>query len=122
MRGGALITDGENRIALSILRSLTRRNIETAVVMDSQTALSSFSRYCRIKALCPSPSKDVKGFIATIRKLVEKEGVDCLFPVTDPALIAASEHRGVLGSCVKQSLPSHESVMKAFDKSLTLKA
>jgi len=122
MDKGVLITDGESRIALSILRSLARRNIETALTVEGQTALSSFSRYCRNRILCPSPSRDLNGFVATIRRLTKREGFDCLFPVTDASLVAVSEHRDTLGSCVKRSLPSHESVKKAFDKSLTLAA
>ncbi len=122
MHDGVLITDGENRIALSVLRSLAKRNIETAVTVESQTALSSFSRYCRSKVLCPSSSKDTNGFIAAMRKLIRKKGFGCLFPVTDTSLVAVSEHRNALGSCVGRSLPSHESVKKAYDKSLTLMA
>ncbi len=119
---GVLITDGENRIALSILRSLARRNIETAVAVEDQKALSSYSRYCRNRILCPSSSRDVNGFKATFRQLVRKKGFDCLFPVTDTSLIAVSEHRDALGPCVERSLPGHESVKKAYDKSLTLLA
>lgn len=122
MRNGVLITDGENRIALSILRSLARRNIETTVAVENQKALSSYSRYCRNRILCPPSSRDVNGFKATLRQLVRKKGFDCLFPVTDTSLIAVSEFRDALGSYVERSLPSHESVKKAYDKSLTLVA
>jgi predicted ATP-grasp superfamily ATP-dependent carboligase len=120
MNKGVLITDGENRIALSILRSLARRNIETAITVEGQTALSSFSRYCNNRILCPSSSRDISGFIATLRKLAKKNTFDFLFPATDTSLIAVSKYRDTLGSSVTRSLPSHESVEKAFDKSLTL--
>lgn len=117
-----LITDGENRIALSILRSLARRNIETAITMESPAALSSFSRYCRNKILCPSSSRDMNGFVTILSKLAKKKRFDSLFPVTDTSLIAVSKYRDALGSFVARSLPSHESVEKAYDKSLALKA
>lgn len=122
MQKEVLITDGENRIALSILRSLARRNIETTITVESQAALSSFSRYCGNKILCPSSGRDMNGFITTLRKLTKKKRFDSLFPVTDTSLIAVSKYRDTLGSSVKRSLPSHESVEKAFDKSLTLMA
>jgi len=122
MDKGVLITDGENRIALSILRSLARRNIETAITVENQIALSSFSRYCRNRILCPSSSKDMNGFVVAIRQLTKKRRFDSLFPVTDTSLITVSEHRDTLDPCVKRSLSSHESVNKAYDKALTLMA
>jgi predicted ATP-grasp superfamily ATP-dependent carboligase len=122
MSDKVLITDGENRIALSVLRSLARRNIETYITVENHAALSCFSRYCKNKILCPSSRRNITGFITTIRKLAYKRRIAFLFPVTDTSLVTVSKYRNTVGSFVARSLPSHESVEKAFDKSLTLMA
>ena len=117
-----LITDADNRITLSILRSLAKRNIEAAVTSESQLALSLFSRHCKRRILCPSSTKDLDGFLATIHNIVKKKKFDTIFPATDWSLITISEHRDRLSPYVKLPLPSHESVKKVFDKSLTITA
>jgi len=117
-----LITDPDNRIALSILKSLARRRVETAVTAENALALSFFSRYCKKSIYCPSASRDLRSFAATIQHIARKSGFLTVFPVSDVSLIAISEHRDKLSPYMKLPLPKRESVKKTFDKSLTMEA
>lgn len=123
MNAGALLTDGENRIALSVLRSLARRGIETTVVGESAWALSFFSRYCKRKVICPSPKNDLAAFLGSVKNAIRRGDIGFLLPISDVSLMPISDHRADLTNPhVSLPLPSHESVKKAFDKSATMEA
>lgn len=120
MAAEVLITDGENRIALSVLRSLARRNIQTAVVGESARALSFFSRYCKNKIISPSPKTETAKFLRTVKKAMRENGIGLLLPISDLSIMPISAHRDELvTSHARLALPSHKSVEKAFDKSTT---
>jgi predicted ATP-grasp superfamily ATP-dependent carboligase len=118
---GAVVTDADSRISLSVIKSLERRNIQTAVTTESQLALSCFSRYCRNRIQCPSPSRDVEGFMKTIRNVARTGRFQTIFPTSDCSLMPISEHRDKLIPFIKLPIPSHESLKQTFDKSLTLR-
>jgi predicted ATP-grasp superfamily ATP-dependent carboligase len=119
---GAIVTDADSRISLSVIKSLERRNIQTAVTAETQLALSCFSRYCKLRIQCPSPSRDVDGFIKTIQNVAKTGRFRTIFPTSDSSLMPISEHREKLVPFIKLPIPSHESLKQTFDKSLTLKA
>jgi predicted ATP-grasp superfamily ATP-dependent carboligase len=118
-----LINDpGGCRAALLVVRSLRKRNIDTTVLVQKQEfSVSRFSRWRPESIYFPSPINDVKGFIEALIRLVSSGNYFTIFPVTDPTLIPISEHREQLSPYLRLVLPSHESVMTAFDKSKTLK-
>jgi predicted ATP-grasp superfamily ATP-dependent carboligase len=121
MHKSVLITDPDNRIALSVLRSLTRKNIEVVLAAEDGLTLPFFSRYCKESVLCPSAGQDQNGFMTTICQIVKRKSFATIFPSSDVSLITISKHRKRIAPYVRLALPSHESVAKVFDKSQTLK-
>lgn len=115
------MTDGDLKVALPILRSLSAKGIEVGVASANRQAISFFSKYCKDKFLYPSPRENLSLFLKSIQKIVEKTAYDILLPVGEWSLVPISEHRDKISSHIKLALGSHEAIMKTFDKSLTLK-
>ena len=57
----------------------------------------------------------------TIEKLLQEIQIDVLFPICEWAVVPISEQRKRIARYTRLPLPSHESLMKTFDKSQTLK-
>lgn len=53
-----LITDGNRRPALAVIRSLGRRGISSLVISEVPKALTFSSRYARHTAVSPSPARE----------------------------------------------------------------
>ena len=115
-----LVTDAETRMAIWIMKSLAKRQIRVVCASDTPWAASFFSRYCGGKVLYPSYGENANRFITALQAIVRKRKFDTLIPSTDPVLLAISENREQLRRYVNLPFPSHESVLKALDKSLTI--
>ena len=66
-----LITDGDMKVSVPVLRSLAKKNIETGVAATNKRAICFFSRYCKNRLLYPSPRENRDLFLKVIRKIVE---------------------------------------------------
>jgi predicted ATP-grasp superfamily ATP-dependent carboligase len=121
MHESVLITDPDNRIALSVLRSLTRKNVDAVLAAEDGFTLPFFSRYYKESVYCPSAAQDQNRFMSAIRQIVKRKNYATIFPSSDVSLITISKHRAKIASYVRLALPSHRSVTKVFDKSKTLK-
>lgn len=117
-----LITDGDLRITLAVLRSLAHKGLDTCVAEGHGTALSFFSRYCKRKLIYPDPRKHYHGFVKAIQRLVRRAKFKVLFPISDWSILPISKHRKRIDPYVKLPIPEHDVVETAFDKSLTLRA
>ena len=121
MHESVLITDPDNRIALSVLRSLTRKNVDAVLAAEDGFTLPFFSRYYKESVYCPSAAQDQNRFMSAIRQIVKRKNYATIFPSSDVSLITISKHRAKIAPYVRLALPSHRSVTKVFDKSKTLK-
>jgi predicted ATP-grasp superfamily ATP-dependent carboligase len=63
----------------------------------------------------------LEGFVTTLLRIARTGRYFAIFPLGDNSLLPVSEHRDQLTPCLKLVLPSHESVLKALDKSKTLR-
>ena len=90
-----LVTDGNNRAALAITRSLGRAGHHVIVAEKRQPALASASRFCSDRVVYPDPAHDESGFLNAIEAAVRQHRVDVLLPVADVAtwLVTANRHR-----------------------------
>ena len=121
IHNGVLVTDPSGcQAALSIVRSLGRRNISTTLLTSDALVPSMFSRWHPDRVVCPSSTDDLEGFVATLQGIVRNKKYGTLFPIGDNSLFPISERRDLFAPYLKLALPSHESVLKALDKSLTL--
>lgn len=109
-----LITDGDNRAALAIVRSLGRDH-EIIVGGARRHTLASVSRWCRHSFVYPDPVHDPDGFIATLRSEVQRHQVDVLLPVADVTTISVAEHRKDFQPC-RIPVPDTDTIKRAADK------
>ena len=118
-----LLTDGDCRIALPILRSLSKKGINAVVAADRKRMLLSFSKYCKTIFARPYPNAQVDRslFLDTIEKMLKRTQFDVLFPVCEWAVVPISEERHRITRYTRLPLPSHQSLMSTFDKTQTLK-
>lgn len=116
-----LITDGDMRVTLPVLRSLAKQGITTYTAASRTRALSFFSKYCEAERfLYPSSRENLDSFLKAVKKICEKIDPCILFPIGEWSMLPISEHRDLLPSHVTLPFGNHESVMKTFDKSRTI--
>lgn len=115
-----LIAEGYNPVSIPILRSLAQKDIETAVMTNSLFHLARFSKYCKKQFLVP-PTSHEKEYAIAVEKIVKKVKFDLLFPIFEWSLMPISKNRERIGRYVKLPIASHESILRCFDKFLTIK-
>jgi predicted ATP-grasp superfamily ATP-dependent carboligase len=79
----AFVTDGDERPALAITRSLGRRGVSVLVGAERPVSLASSSRYCDRHVTYPSPYRSPEAFDRFVQDLVERERLDLVVPVSD---------------------------------------
>jgi predicted ATP-grasp superfamily ATP-dependent carboligase len=79
----ALVTDGDQRPALAIVRSLGRRGTTVLAGEERPASLASASRHCAGRVTYPSPYRAPRAFEAFLLDFVKRERVDVVIPVTD---------------------------------------
>jgi len=95
-----LVTDGEQRSALAIVRSLGRAGHRVHVLSRSGQSLAGASRYATSDERCPDALAQPDAFAGAVRKCVAALGVDVVIPVTEAALLAVLPNRDALGATV----------------------
>ena len=83
-----LVTDGETRLALSIVRSLGRAGFRPFVCATSSRCVAGASRFAEREEVVPEPLTDPEGFAAAVLRLVREWKIDVVQPVSEPAHIA----------------------------------
>ena len=86
MRGGVLITDGDQRASLACVRSLGRAGYRCCVLGPTEQTLAGSSRFAHSAARCPDPSGDPEGFFEAVRDRSLAWGCDVLIPITEKSL------------------------------------
>jgi predicted ATP-grasp superfamily ATP-dependent carboligase len=79
----AFVTDGDERPALAITRSLGRRGVSVLVGEEHPVSLASSSKYCVRHVTYPSPYRDPEAFRHFLIGFIKREKVDVIVPVTD---------------------------------------
>jgi predicted ATP-grasp superfamily ATP-dependent carboligase len=92
----AFVTDGDQRPALAITRSLGRRGIAVVVGAEQSTSLASSSKYCARQITYPSPSDRPDAFDRFVFDLVERDRIDVIVPVGDITTHQIAKHRSAL--------------------------
>lgn len=114
-----LITDGEQRAALALVRSLGRAGYRAYVCAARPRSLAGASRYARAQAEVPDPLRDAGAFVRVVQALAERWGIRVLLPVSEASLLALLDARESLpGVCIP--FPSAETFRRICDKSLLL--
>ena len=102
------VTDGDERPALAIVRSLGRRGAQVIVGADRLESLASSSKYCSRAITYPSPATDRNAFVAFLLDFLSREHVDVVLPVTDVTTHAVCANRDRLGNLTGVAVPTLE--------------
>lgn len=100
MTAKVLVTDGDQRAALAIVRSLGRAGYLAFVCSTDGRSLAGASRYARADLALPSPLREPDRYAEAIGASVKDLGVDVVLPVTEAALLAVLPARGRLAARV----------------------
>lgn len=121
MKGNVLVTDGQMRSSLAVIRSLGKKDFNVAVGEVTRFTTGFFSKYIKKKVIYPSPVNEEKKFVECLLNTVKNNDYDVLFPVADNCLKPIIENRSEFDKYTKIALPDNETFMKAYDKGNTLK-
>jgi predicted ATP-grasp superfamily ATP-dependent carboligase len=105
------VTDGEQRPALAIVRSLARHGVSVVVGSDQPVSLSSCSRYCSGRVTYPSPYSAPDRFTRWLEDFLARERIDAVLPVTDVTMHLVTRNAAALRRFSALPVPRFE----AFD-------
>jgi predicted ATP-grasp superfamily ATP-dependent carboligase len=95
-----LVTDGEQRSALALVRSLGRAGHAIYVCSASGRSLAGASRYSRGEARVADPLRGGERFAEDVLELIARWKVDVLIPVSEASLLALLPVRDRMGEVV----------------------
>lgn len=81
-----LVTDGDQRAALAIVRSLGAAGANPYVCSSAGDSLAGASRFTASEFRVSSPLIHPRAFAGDLRDIVDRNAIDCLLPVTEAAL------------------------------------
>ena len=115
-----LILDGNENQAVASVRSLARAGHSVQVGSSTSWSKAGWSRFCTSTFVYPSPEQSVSGFLDAIVREVKQHENALVLPMTEQTTLPLSGNRDLIqqagGHLV---LPSHEKLIKAFDKKFT---
>jgi protein-tyrosine-phosphatase/predicted ATP-grasp superfamily ATP-dependent carboligase len=92
-RRGVVVTDGNERATLAVVRSLGKQGIPVFVGAETPGSLAALSRYCTASFTYPSPWRDPQGYVDRLLEVIGEHAPAALFPMTDIAMELVGEQR-----------------------------
>lgn len=120
-RPAVLVTDGDQRAALAVVRSLGAAGYPVYVCAPRRRSLAGASRHTRAEALVTDPLEDPQRFAADVRALVARWNIGVVIPIGDAALLAALPDRPRLPNVIVP-FPDERVVRRIADKAAVLEA
>lgn len=111
-----LVTEGNNRAALAITRSLGKSGHKIYVGSDKSRSLSSVSQYCHKSFIYPNPTIHPDEFIECIRETCVANNIDVLLPVSDITTLLVTKHKNQLPVTCQLPFPDYGTLSTAADK------
>jgi len=88
-----LVTDGEQRASLAVVRSLGAAGHIVYVCSATRRSLAGGSRFAISEHVVASSLDDADRFVSDVQELVSLHGIDTIIPMTEPALLALLPER-----------------------------
>ena len=112
-----LVLDGNENQAVACVRSLARAGHRVIVGASSAWSKAGWSRDCAETLRYPAPQRDSKAFVSAIAEAVRRSPGMLVLPMTERTTLPLSESRAEIERAGgRLVLPSHDSVLRAFDK------
>jgi protein-tyrosine-phosphatase/carbamoylphosphate synthase large subunit len=116
----ALILDAEFPAALTILRSLSRQEIQCDIASSISKPISRYSRFNKRCFHYPDPLTNTQGFIDFIYELLKHNQYDLIIPVTERTLIPLSSSSLLDPWRDALAIANHTGLQKVLDKAQTM--
>jgi predicted ATP-grasp superfamily ATP-dependent carboligase len=120
-----LVTDGENKNTLAILRSLGKNKekyeIEVTSIYRRMITLSWYSRYCQKIHFLKPEDEGVDSYAEKLLEIVNKGGYDVFLPVGFESYIAVSKYAKKFRESAGIAVPEWEKMQVALNKDMTMK-
>jgi predicted ATP-grasp superfamily ATP-dependent carboligase len=113
-----LITDGEQRAALAIVRSLGQAGHHCVVASETGRTLAGRSRHAQREVRLPGAGSNPAGYGAALQSVVRAEAIDVVIPVSDQALFAVLAVREAITAALP--FPELETFRAICDKKRVL--
>ena len=120
MRPVVIVTDGEQRAALAVVRSLGKAGWRVVVCSTESRSLAGASRYAAKDVTVPSPLVEPDAFVDAVAGLAALEHADLILPISEPALLAILPERRRL-SPSRIPFPDTAAFLRISDKALLLR-
>ena len=111
-----LVTDGENRSSLAATRSLGRKGHKVFVSGKKEKNISSVSKYCVQAYEVGDCLKDGDNYIKNISKIIDREQIDIVLPMTEPTIFLLNEFRQLISKSTILACPESQKVDLIFNK------
>jgi len=111
-----LVTDGNNRAALAITRSLGRAGYKVIVGAQNLPCLASVSRFCTKSFSYSIDTSNPEVFIEQLKKIIQEERPSVLLPVTEISTLIVMLHKEQLEHNCSIPFSSYKAVNRAASK------
>ena len=111
-----LVTDGHQRAALAITRSLGRRGMKVWVGEEQPGSLAAASRHCTREVIYPSPYKDPVGFERFLFQFIAREPVHAVMVASDVTTHIASRNADKIRQYAALTVPPFDAFESVTDK------
>jgi predicted ATP-grasp superfamily ATP-dependent carboligase len=110
------ITDGNQRSALAVVRSLGQAGVAVTVGESQVPSLAGTSRYCSKQVRYPSPIAEGEQFLAFLCEQMAGGEYEVLLPMTDITMQLVASARESFPPSVHVPFPGQEQVLLVQDK------
>jgi predicted ATP-grasp superfamily ATP-dependent carboligase len=115
-----LVTDASRGSAISIIRSLGRRDYHVIAADSEARSPGLCSRYASERLRYPPPDKAPEDVVATLLEAARERDVDLIVPVTDDVVLPLSAARERFAGTCALALPDRRALERTCDKLETL--
>lgn len=111
-----LVTDGENRAALAVTRSLGRAGHEVVVGEKHAPSLAQVSRHCARPFEYPDPITSSDEFVESLARVTHDDRIDVVIPIADITTFLVTRHRHRFPRSCAVPFADADTIERAADK------
>ena len=114
-----LVTDAGRGSAITVIRSLGRKNYRVIAADSDPKSIGFRSRYAHEQLIYPAPEAKPQEFCNCLLETVKTKGVDLIIPVTDLAGQPLARNRDAFTKITRLALPDDVMLQVVTDKDKT---
>jgi predicted ATP-grasp superfamily ATP-dependent carboligase len=116
-----LVTDGQERTALAVVRSLGRAGYRVFVCSPTGRSLAGASRFCVADIRVPDALQAPRPFVEAVERVVHDRRIDILIPISEGSLLALLPEQRRFGETLIPFVSS-EQFRRICDRDTVLRA